>query len=71
MMEIECAMTNLECFIKSVATIERQYGYIIDGCGCCGSPYIVDTKPDKVVMDIGDPEWGRRHDKDELCVNPR
>ena len=67
-------MSKLEWFIKSVTAIERQSGYMIDGCGCCGSPYIVDTKTGKVVMDVGDPEWGRRHDKDDkdgLCINPR
>ena len=71
MMNCEYAMTKLERFIKSVASIERIYGYTIGGCGCCGSPYIVDTKTDKVVMDCDDPEWRRRHDRDELCINPR
>ena len=64
-------MTKIDRFIKRVAELEREFGYVIDGCGCCGSPYIQDCKTGKVVMEDTDPEWGRRHDNDELRNVPR
>lgn len=29
-------------FIKELEQLSRKYGIAIAGCGCCGSPYLVD-----------------------------
>lgn len=42
---------KLEDFCKEVNEVCCKYGYSIDGCGCCGSPYIVNTKTDRILAD--------------------
>ena len=34
---------NLEQFMDDLAALTNKYGYIISGCGCCGSPCIERT----------------------------
>lgn len=35
-------MSTLEDFLRDYYYLCIKHGYRIDGCGCCGSPYIVD-----------------------------
>lgn len=35
-------MERLENFLKELAELTKKYNIAIGGCGCCGSPYIVD-----------------------------
>jgi hypothetical protein len=29
-----------EKFLAELTKISRQFGIVVDGCGCCGSPYL-------------------------------
>lgn len=31
---------GLERFLKELSGISKKYGIYVDGCGCCGSPYL-------------------------------
>ncbi len=36
-------MTNTEAlFLEELTALSRKHGIKIDGCGCCGSPYLSD-----------------------------
>ena len=35
---------RLEDFLKELTELSKKYGLYIGGCGCCGSPWIRDTK---------------------------
>jgi hypothetical protein len=39
-------MTKLELnkFLKELTELTKRYDIGIGGCGCCGSPYIIDLK---------------------------
>ena len=40
-----------QAFCKEIDEVCVKYGYIIDGCGCCGSPYVVDVNSDKKIAE--------------------
>ena len=50
---------NLEMFMKELAELTDKYGLSIGGCGCCGSPWIRDTKGTVVADDL----YYDRHEK--------
>jgi hypothetical protein len=31
-------------FLEALSALSRQYGIIITGCGCCGSPYLTEEQ---------------------------
>lgn len=31
---------DLESFLKELSELTKKYNIKIDGCGCCGSPYV-------------------------------
>lgn len=35
---------RIKNFLKDLAELTKQHGIEIGGCGCCGSPYLDDTK---------------------------
>lgn len=45
-------MNNQLEFVKELEKLTKKYGVAIEGCGCCGSPYLKNISVDS------DPEWG-------------
>ena len=42
-------MTNkkrLDKFLKELSELSNEYGFIIGGCGCCGSPWVDEVDGD-------------------------
>ena len=35
-----------DLFVKELTKLSEKYGYYICGCGCCGSPYLLDEEPE-------------------------
>ena len=44
---------KLEMFLKELAELTDKYGFVINGCGCCGSPWIQDVDG-KIVLECLD-----------------
>lgn len=36
-------LKNQEAFLRELSELSRKYGIAIDGCGCCGSPWLYDA----------------------------
>lgn len=34
--------SRLDKFLEELNTLTKKYGFEIGGCGCCGSPYLID-----------------------------
>jgi hypothetical protein len=39
-------MDNKLLFLKELSQLTNKYGIYINGCGCCGSPYLTDEEPE-------------------------
>lgn len=77
-------MTNEQkaAFLRDLTEITRKHGIAIDGCGCCGSPYLIEadtsdarsgygeTPPDQVkwIAPSNGYDW-RQHSS--LIVQPK
>ncbi|GJM43472.1 MAG: hypothetical protein DHS20C21_03140 [Gemmatimonadota bacterium] len=40
-------MTDQEKFLDELAALTIKYGIEIDGCGCCGSPFLYEVDAEK------------------------
>lgn len=38
--------SRLDKFLEELSALTKKYGIEIGGCGCCGSPYLVDHHVD-------------------------
>ena len=44
---------RLKKFLEEYAKICKKYGYFIDACGCCDSPYISPLEDSNLEWEIG------------------
>lgn len=40
---------DIEGFLEKLSELTLSYGIIIEGCGCCGSPYLIDITGDTEI----------------------
>ena len=38
-------MTKYQAFLEDLKKVYEKHGLYIDGCGCCGSPYVEEIGP--------------------------
>lgn len=38
---------RLKCFLMELSELSRKYGIYVQGCGCCGSPWLYDDETEK------------------------
>lgn len=41
--------SRLDKFLKELAKLTQKYEIEIGGCGCCGSPYLIDQNNDNII----------------------
>lgn len=46
---------DLEAFKNAVEEACTKYGFSIGGCGCCGSPSVVDERTNECVLENYNP----------------
>lgn len=45
--------SKLDKFLEELSALTKKYGIEIGGCGCCGSPYLVDlNEGNKIGTDL-------------------
>lgn len=44
-------MKKIEEFLNELTELTNKYGLYISACGCCNSPWIVDTDTDETVVE--------------------
>jgi hypothetical protein len=50
-------------FLDDLALITKQWGIVIAGCGCCGSPFLETVAEWRLEAK----KWGNRFDPDQPC----
>lgn len=40
-----------EQFMNELSLLTQKYGIAIDGCGCCGSPYVYDMATKETLVE--------------------
>lgn len=69
-------LTNIKNFIRELAVLTERHGFVINGCGCCDSPYIMALDADEAdggyrVDEVTDPTealnltWMKRREGEE------
>lgn len=50
--EDEINEIRLKAFLKELTALSQKYDIYIKGCGCCGSPYLIDDRIDEKYDDL-------------------
>jgi hypothetical protein len=59
-------MKRVETFLKELGELTKKHNIKIDGCGCCGSPMLIDTRSGD---DLGDNLYFIGNSKYEFTEN--
>lgn len=57
---------DIEGFLEKLSELTLSYGIIIEGCGCCGSPYLIDITGDTEINGLQHDELSWIEDHYEL-----
>lgn len=49
---------KFEVFLKELTALSIKYGIVIEGCGCCGSPYLEFLREDQTEHEYSVKEGG-------------
>lgn len=44
---------RLDKFLEELSELTNKYGFVIGGCGCCGSPWVDEIGGDSVGEELG------------------
>jgi len=66
-MKADGQQNKLDQFLKELTVLCRRYGFKIDACGCCDSPWVVELDSGKWVADRLRWDW----DADGFVVSER
>ena len=44
---------RLDKFLEELSELSNKYGFVIGGCGCCGSPWVDEIGGDLSVNGLG------------------
>lgn len=60
-------MNRLEKFLQELSVLTQKHGFSIAGCGCCGSPWIVDFQSEFVAENLGYNQEKQKYEVD--CIS--
>ena len=43
---------KLDKFLEELSKLSNKYGFVIGGCGCCGSPWVKDVNSGVILDDL-------------------
>jgi hypothetical protein len=45
-------MDNINEFLQELTKLSQKYNIYIGGCGCCGSPFLMDKTPETTASEL-------------------
>lgn len=39
-------------FLRELSELSKKYGIVVDGCGCCGSPFIYEAEEAEAIQEL-------------------
>lgn len=61
-------MDRLEEFLKELSELTQKHGFVIGGCGCCGSPWIGDFKNEFDADELHYNDKKQKYEVEHLCI---
>ena len=59
----------IEEFLQELTKLSKKYKIYINGCGCCGSPYLTEKEPE-VISPASEIGWDKEKQKYVLNMIP-